>query len=225
MQNEASNENLEIPMTSDTQKARELLDAAYTFLDGKIASDSRYREAFKAGCCAPFEADRLTEFAAHVTAQKDAEIAEAKHLASAFGETITNIAVKVLGLSDPNLPGDGADWDSDKTFSESVIESFAALRAQAEKDKAEIERMQQLYKNLDTHLSERNDDAEQRIVKLEEALRKIEWVLDPELGDTFCPACGRLSEFGHCKDCGLNAVLPSLAFAQRGERIRDAQAP
>jgi hypothetical protein len=184
MQNEASNENLEAPMTSDTQKARELLDAAYTFLDGKIASDSRYREAFKAGCCAPFEADRLTEFAAHVTAQKDAEIAKAKHLASAFGETITNIAVKVLGLSDPNLPGDGADWDSDKTFSESVIESFAALRAQAEKDKAEIERLaaslSQYACVADAASSDVVDDRlhtipelRGRIAKLEEALRKI----------------------------------------------------
>ena len=87
------------------------------------------------------DAARDREILAGVIAQKDAELAKVKQLALAFSEIITNIAVGVLGLSDPNLGGDCADWVSDKTLSESVIESFTALRNQAEQDKAEIKRL------------------------------------------------------------------------------------
>ena len=172
-------------MTSDTQKARELLDAAYTFLDGKIASDSRYREAFKAGCCAPFEADRLTEFAAHVTAQKDTLLKKSE------SERIALLASNI----------------------EMDAELFS-LRAQAEKDKAEIERLKDDNEEcswFDTHstkehmaeigvelvkindpeypridqrkwVNHRAEAAEHRIVKLEEALKRLQVCVDaPDL--------------------------------------------
>lgn len=47
----------------------------------------------------------------------------------------------------------------------------------------------------------------QHIAMLKEALRDVEWVMDPETGDTFCPACEGLSESGHRKNCGLTAAL------------------